>query len=143
MKIVICSSLDFTNEIKEIAKKLVQKGHEVVIPLTSKKILNGEITLEQIRKEKESGEIVKRAIKDNVIKYYFEKIKEADAILVLNFEKKGIQNYIGGNVFLEMGFAHVLGKKIFLLNDIPEVPYKNEIKIMQPIILKGDLSKIK
>jgi predicted RNA-binding protein with PUA domain len=41
-----------------------------------------------------------------------------------------------------MGFAHVLGKKIFLLNDIPEISYKDEIKMMQPIILEGELSKI-
>ncbi len=142
MKIVICSSLDFTYEIKEIANKLKERGHEVVVPKTSGMILNGELSLEQIKKEKENGEIVKRAIKHDVIKLHFNKIKEADAILVLNLDKKSIKNYIGGNVFLEMGFAHVLNKKIFLLNDIPDMHYKTEIKTMQPIIINGDLDKI-
>lgn len=41
-----------------------------------------------------------------------------------------------------MAFAHVLDKKIFLLNPIPEIPYKDEIVAMQPIILDGDLAKI-
>ena len=143
MKIVICSSLDFTYQIKEIAGELEKKGHQVVVPKTSKMILNGEIGLEQIKKEKENREIQKRAIEYDVIRLYFDEIKNADAVLILNLDKKGIKNYIGGNVFLEMGFAHVLNKKMFLLNDIPDMHYKTEIRVMQPIILNGDLDKIK
>lgn len=77
-----------------------------------------------------------------MIKRYFQLIKESDGILVCNFEKNGIKNYIGGNTFLEMGLAYVLDKKIFLLNPIPEVNYKDEILAMEPIILNGDLEKI-
>lgn len=142
MKIAICLSLDFTNQISDIKNQLTQKGHEIVVPMTAGMILRGDVTLEQIMKEKESGIIPERMIKQDVIKYYFEKIKEVDAILVLNFEKKGIKGYIGGNTLLEMGFAHVLNKKIFILNDIPDISYKHEIKAMQPIILNGDLTKI-
>jgi len=142
MKIVICSSLDFTYEVKEISEKLKEKGHEVVIPKTSGDILNGEVGFEQIMKEKENGEICKRAIKLDVIRKYFEEIKKADAVLALNLDKKGIKNYIGANVFLEMGFAHVLGKKTFLFNDIPDMFHKDEIEIMQPIVINGDLDKI-
>jgi hypothetical protein len=44
---------------------------------------------------------------------------------------------------MEMGMAYVNKKKIFLLNDIPsEVPYIDEIKAMDPICLKGNLSAI-
>jgi hypothetical protein len=58
-------------------------------------------------------------------------------------DKNGIKNYIGGNTFLEMGFAHVLNQKIFLLNPIPEIPfYKTEIEAMRPVVLNGDLAKI-
>ena len=57
-------------------------------------------------------------------------------------EKNNIKNYIGGNSFLEMGFAHILNKKIFILNDIPEMIYTDEIEAMQPIALRGDLTKI-
>jgi len=63
--------------------------------------------------------------------------------LVANYNKREIQNYIGGNSFLEMGFAHILRKKIFLLNEIPEMIYSDEIKAMQPIILNGILSDVK
>jgi len=43
-----------------------------------------------------------------------------------------------------MGFAHVLNKPIYLLNDLPDSDYLlEEIKAMEPTILYGDLNKIK
>ncbi|MEA1993086.1 MAG: hypothetical protein U9N35_01635 [Euryarchaeota archaeon] len=140
MKIAICASLEFTHKISEIAEKLEEQDHEVIIPKTAELILEGELRLEKIKEEKDTGTIVKRAKRLDVIRHYFKKIRETDAVLVLNYDKQGTKNYIGGNVFLEMGFAHVLNKKIFLLNGIPKVPYKDEIEVMDPIILHGELS---
>jgi len=43
---------------------------------------------------------------------------------------------------MEIGFAHVLDQKIFLLNPIPEIPfYKTEIGAVKPVILNGDLGR--
>lgn len=142
MKIAICGSLDFTYKIQKLAEKLKQMGHQVTIPISSQKIIKGEITLETIIKEKEENSLFKRAIEYNVIHKYWEIIKKSDAILVANYDKNNIKNYIGGNTFLEIGFAHVLNKPIYLLNDIPQMPYTSEIKTMQPIIIKNNLSKI-
>lgn len=139
MKLVICCSIQFTQQVKEISEQLKSKGLEVEIPLTCQRIIDGELTLADYELESEKSE---RKIKDDVIKCYFNKIKQADAILVLNYEKKGISGYIGGNTFLEMGFAHVLGKPIFLMNVIPDISYRDEIEAMQPIILNEDISKI-
>lgn len=77
-----------------------------------------------------------------MIKRYYKIIQNADAVLVLNFDKNDIKNYIGGNTFLEMGFAYVLNKPIYLLNPVPDMIYTDEIKAMQPKILNGDLGKI-
>ena len=148
MKIVICGSIDFTPQIKNAADKLNELGHDVEIPLTSRRIIEGELTLEEFQREKlDKGDGAFRAnalrkIKDDVIRYYFGLIKEADAILVLNLEKRGVPGYIGGNTFLEMGFAHVLRKKIYLYHDIPELPYADEIRAMQSLVIMGDLAKI-
>ena len=71
------------------------------------------------------------------------KIKNSDAVLVVNLEKKEIKNYIGGNTFLEMGFALAYGKKIYLLNPVPDVSYKDEITGMLPIIINNNLRSIK
>jgi hypothetical protein len=144
MKIVICSSIDFTYEIKGISDKLVERGHVTELPLTSERILKGELTMEEFKTEKQkSGDGAFRKIKDDVIRKYYEKIKNADAIPVANYDKKGIANYIGGNTFLEMGFAHVLNKKIYVLNDIPEISYKDEILAMNPILLNGNIEDLK
>jgi hypothetical protein len=142
MKIAICSSLDFIDEIKDTADKLTSLGHEVALPQTAEKIYKGEATYEQVMEEKKTGEFANRGIRQDSLKYYFGKINEADAILVLNPEKKNIKGYIGGAVFLEMGFAHVSGKKIFLLDEVPELSYTDEIRMMQPVVINGDLSKI-
>lgn len=143
MHIVICSSIDFTYEVKRVARVLLDMGHTVDIPLTCKRIIQGELTLDEYLQEKErGGESARRKINDDVIKRYYTKIKNSDAILVLNEAKKGIPNYIGGNTFLEMGFAHVLGKTIFLYNDIPDMFYSDELLAMRPVVLNGDVSLI-
>ncbi|KKQ04336.1 MAG: hypothetical protein US15_C0059G0009, partial [Candidatus Moranbacteria bacterium GW2011_GWF1_36_4] len=66
-------------------------------------------------------------IENDYIKYHYNKIVESDAVLVLNFDKNGVKNYVGGNTLMELGFAYVHNKKIFLLNPIPEMAYKDEI----------------
>lgn len=82
--------------------------------------------------------------KDLINKHYRE-VGTSDAILVINKDKNGIKNYIGGNSFLEMGFAYVLGKKIYVLNPLPEklLIFYQELVAMRPIVLDGDLTKIK
>jgi hypothetical protein len=142
MKIAICGSLDFTHEIKKLADELATKGYEVEIPLTSRRILDGETTVEQIKSEKEQGTFSDRAIKFDSIREYWSIIQDADAILVANYDKKGIENYIGGNSFLEMGFAHVLDKAIYLLHGIPDMIYSDELKAMQPVLLNGDIDTL-
>ncbi len=159
MKLTICSSLDFVDRIREVSGKLREMGHTVLLPATAEIVIDGKLTQEDIIKEKQSGEIVNRMVKYDAIKAHCEKIKNSDGILVLNFDKKVetgsknfyrepvsnsflIKNYIGGAVFLEIGFAHVFGKKIFLLNPVPDVGYKDEILAMEPVVLDGNLDEI-
>jgi hypothetical protein len=65
-----------------------------------------------------------------------------DSVLVLNFEKNGQTNYIGGATFLEMYDAFRLGKKIYMFNNIPEGILKDEIIGFNPILINGDLNNI-
>lgn len=147
MKIAICGSIEIADKMKLIIEELEKKGYELEIPYYVKKIILGEVDLAEYKmtKEKEGGDANFRKVADeDLIKRHFENIKKCDAILVLNLEKNSIANYIGGNTFLEMGFAHVLNKKIFLMNGIPEIKnYKDEIVAMNPIILNGDLEGLK
>lgn len=81
-------------------------------------------------------------IEFDFIREHFRKIELADAILILNYKKKGIAGYIGGNTFLEMGYAFGLGKKVYLLYRVPEMDYKTEMHAIQPVVIEGDLSQI-
>jgi hypothetical protein len=131
MKIVVCGSMVFAQDMCNLKKKLVEEGHEVVVPSEIHRYLG---------EDKPDNKLEK--IELNVIKNYFEEIKNNDAILVLNKDKNGVRNYTGGNSLIEMAFAYVLGKKIFLFNPIPKMGYSDEIEAMQPIILNGNLNKI-
>lgn len=142
MIICIIASLDFTPQILDISDKLTKYGHTAMIPPTSDMIRRGEISIDDIFREKASGDIVTRTIRQDSIRSAFDRIKDSDAVLVLNYKKNGIEYYIGGNTFLEIGFAYVLKKKIFLLNPVLKLGYEHEILEMKPVVLHGDLSNI-
>lgn len=77
--------------------------------------------------------------KSILIHAHVDKINVSDAVLIYNISLDDRENYIGANTFLEMGFAFAFGKKIYLLNDIPNQPNTDEIAGMLPICLKGHL----
>ncbi|NQT49732.1 hypothetical protein HQ571_03505 [Candidatus Kuenenbacteria bacterium] len=145
MKLVICASINFTNEIKQAADELTAMGHVVEIPKYTQKILAGDLSLEEFVAVKEAqGDLeYRQKSEEDLIKKHHRLIKEADAILVLNIDKKGIKNYIGANTFLEIGFAHVLDKKIFLFNEIPDMMHRDEVLAIEPVVLNGNLDLIK
>jgi len=144
MKIIICASISSTKKTKEINDQLKNLGHTTEVPYTSNKIINGDYTLKEylIEVKKNGDNNLRNLAETDLIKQYYNFIKDSDAILVLNIDKNGIKNYIGGNVLMEIGFAYVLDKKIYFYNDIPVMQYSDELKAMQPIIINGDLSKI-
>ena len=137
MKIILCGSISAAEEILAVRDKLLKVGHEVEIPEGVKRI--------ELRQRTVVSEAEKASdkIKYDLIRGYYEKMKAYDTALIVNVEKKGIKGYIGGNTFIEMAFAHVLNKKLFCLNELPDLSYASEILAMQPVILNGDLSKLK
>lgn len=135
MTIAICGSITFYETMLSIEAKLKNLGHtEVFVPedFRHTEMYSNDVSVTDARLK----------IEFNLIKKHWEKIKKADCILVVNNDKSGIKGYIGGNTFLEMGFAFVLGKKIFLLNPVPIMPYTSEIVAMQPIVINGELERI-
>lgn len=145
MKITILASISATPKVKEIRDNLKEMGHEVEIPWMSQRIIDGKNSIEDFLKEKEkNGDIAFRnQAEEDLIKRYYKKIKDSDAVFVINIDKDKTKNYIGGNVLIEIAFAYILDKYIFLLNPIPDLNYKDEIIAMKSIIVKGDLNKIK
>ncbi len=127
----------FTEKMLETKEILEKSGHQATLSSFAPHYIG------KSAEEKEALAIYHKNEQDAMRQFWAE-IKKSDAILVLNYEKRGIKNYIGGNTLMEIGFAHVLHKKIFLLNPIPEIEYyKSEIEAVRPMIINGDLSQIK
>ena len=136
MRIIICGSISAADEIALAKQRLEDRGHEVEIPEGVKNIeLRGrtEVSIEEKAEDK---------IKHDLIRGYFEKIKSCDVLLIVNPEKRGVEGYIGANTLIEMAFGHVLRKKLYVLNPLPDLPYTAEILAMQPLVINGDLSKL-
>jgi nucleoside 2-deoxyribosyltransferase len=132
MKITICASMSFSKEILETKKKLEELGNEVIIPKNTQKFVDGQVSVED-KWEK---------IEVDPLRVYFKEIKNSDAILVLNYAKKNIEGYVGANTLIEMAFAYVSYKPIYLLNKIPKLDYTDEIECMKPIVINEDFKKI-
>lgn len=140
MKITLCGSIRFADKIIENYNKLKDLGHEPMVHEEMFNIADGSAKkiLEGVAKDHSQ---VKREY--DFIKWWHNCIKRGDAILVCNYDKNGIKDYVGGNTLMEIGFAHVNDKKIYILNPIPEnVSYVDEIKAMVNVVLDGDLTRI-
>lgn len=146
MKITICGSMAMIDQMHEIGDKLENLGHQIRIPEIEIKDPSGKILDQKeydlIRKtatvhDSWIWEINREAMRD-----HFVKITWSDAILVPNYSKNGIDGYIGPNTLMEMGLALFLNKKIYLLHPIPNIPSREEILGINPVILNEDLSKI-
>jgi 3-dehydroquinate synthase class II len=137
MKIGIVGSMQFVEKMLQIRDYLITCGHDAFTTDLHKNLIG---------KSDEEIEKIKLYQKNNMdaIRVFWRAMQGADAILVLNYDKNNIKNYVGGNSLMEIAFAHVLNQKIFLLNPIPDIPYyKTEIEAMKPIVINGDLSLIK
>ena len=137
MKIGIIGSMQFTDKMLEVKDELQALGHEAFLT---------DLHKDMVGKTDEEIEEIKLHQKNNMdaIREFWNAMQGADAVLVLNYDKNGIENYIGANTLMEMGFAHVLGQKIFMLNPIPDMPYcRSEIEAVKPVVINGDLEKIK
>ena len=135
MKVCVCCSLSFTDKVKGIAKELEKLGHEVLLP-------NG-VMIDAVHKPDFDPVAAKHDNGYDAIREHFKKIKDSDAVLVCNYAKNDVENYIGANTFLEMGFAYYIGKPIFTVNPLPNYKYTNdEILSFGVKNLNNDLTKL-
>jgi len=133
MRITICGSVAFINEMNQAKAQLEKGGHTVYVPVSAER-----------NQTKDFWEKMKAAdirqfisIKTGRMRGHFDIIKSSDAILVLNYDKDGKKNYIGPNTLMEMAVAFEHGKKIFILNPLPDFAGE-ELMAMSPVCLNGD-----
>jgi len=130
--LIICGSMKFYDSMKRIKKELAELGIYTVIP-------EDETYLPENITENEFNDF-----KRKVSQRYLKKIRHKGtlAILVLNEQKNGIENYIGGNTLVEIAMAFTWGRKIFVYNDFYQ-PYADELNAWKCVPIKKDLSVIR
>lgn len=141
--IAICSSANFYRQAVSAQVELEKLGYKVIIPATAEKMkISGDYDVAHVKTWFENDEDYHK--KSALIRSHFSEIETTESILVLNYEKHGVPNYIGGNVLMEMAIAFYLKKPIYILNEVPEESsFKEEIKGMEPIILHGQLDGLR
>lgn len=135
MKIFIICSKHMYHKVLPVKDALESQGHIITVPNSFDAPMKEE-EMKLISKEEHI------AWKSARLWEQVKKVKSNDAVLVLNYEKKDVPNYIGGATFLEIAHAFYNNKKIFLLNPIPKNIFTDELTAMNPTVLNGDLSKI-
>lgn len=134
MKIFLICSKFFYDRLPEYKRCLEILGHEVELP-------NCHDCPETEAKYRGTPEHY--LFKQEMYRRSEEVVKNVDAVLVLNFDKNGQENYVGGATFLEIYDAFRMNKKIYFINEIPNNMLKDELIGFNPIIIKEDFSKIK
>lgn len=128
MKILIHASLDFKEDIL-YARSIIEKSAGLSVELPD--LQRYQHIRDELGDEQQFNKIKHKLSRQNV-----NLVEKCDCLLILNPTHRGIENYIGGNSFLEMAIAFYLKKPIFLLNDVPQqMSYTEEIKSFYPIIV--------
>ncbi len=140
--ITICASCHFYRQAVDVQEQLQKLGYEVVVPsLATAMKESGDFEVSHYKTwYGDANDYHKKA---QLMHGHFDKITDGDAILVLNYEKHGKQNYIGPNVLMEMALAFHQNKPIFVINELPDdTPFEEELKGIGAIVLSGELTNL-
>ena len=153
MKITVCGSIAFYTQMESVRDQLKQIGHEAKIPElalevpeefgSGKNVYFGKYVEDNGGIDAFAPDHALWSLKEGAIRDHFEKIEWSDGILVSNYEKRGVDGYVGGNTLMEIALAFYLRKPIYILNPVSSsLSYKQEILGMKPICINGNLEAI-
>lgn len=131
--IALCGSMTHRKEMIKLIAELRLEGYSVSTP---------DFEGEPVNYDAMKDDIEVTNIKGRFIRRHFANISRAKCILVANYEKNGIEGYVGGNTLIEMCAAFLYNKPIYVLNPISKQKNYEEILGLEPIVITGDLSKI-
>lgn len=128
--IIICGSIVFRKKILDLKARLSEKNVPCVVPEDENKYNNSKSQIHPDLKRLLSQKYF-RLIRD----------KRTKAILVANYTKHNIKNYIGPNVFAEIVTAVGWSRKVFLLFDYPD-DKREELVAWKVIPLHNNIDKL-
>ena len=130
-RVVICGSMSFYGEMLRIQDELLEQDVKSITPDAEDEI-RPTLTLDQFEK-----------FKRRVSYAYLRKIRDPRtyALLAVNPDKYGIEHYIGPNTFAEIAVAFAQSKRIYVLQDFPEM-YQDELQAWGASQLFGSLNEL-
>lgn len=109
MKVVICGSRKFHDEIREAGRKLKEEGYIVLEPILNKNTAINELPSD-----------LKKYAFLGLDYHHFEAIRKAEVCFIFN---KG--GYVGNSVTMEIGYAASCGIPIYALEEDASEPCRN------------------
>jgi hypothetical protein len=130
VRISICGSMTFIDQMEALASSLRERGLSVATPVRE----------ERDQAWSELGLDAAVRAKARYVTGYLEEIRVSDLVLVANYDKAGIAGYVGPNALIEAAFARALGKPAVFLHRPGPQPCQLEAMAMMTTCLDGDLS---
>ena len=124
--------MDFFDEMASIAETLRGHGVEALLPVAEEGKVDYRVG--------EDAELAR--VKQIFIDAHLKKIRESEAILVANFDKRGVSGYVGANTLMEAAFAYALQKRIYVLHAIGEQACRPEMLGLRPVVLDGAVNAL-
>jgi hypothetical protein len=123
--VVVCGSMKNLDLMTKIGAALKQSGLDVITP----------------EPDERSG--VSTATKRAASRRHMGHIRHrrTAAVLVVNVDRPGANNYVGPNSFAEIGVAFADDRRVFLLQGMPEC-YEDELVAWGVECLNGDLPRL-
>ncbi len=124
--------MTFIDQMESLAADLYKANYEVTTPIREEPSTNWDAL----------SKAETFALKKRYIDEHLSKIKQADLVLLANYNKNGVQGYIGANSLMEAAFAYALGIKVAYLEQPGEQPCRLEALSISQTIVGEDLSCI-
>lgn len=127
--------MTYAKKMKEAKETLEKMGYEVYVPLDTEHCIADPSKKVDVQFMKELG----------VGRGDAELVAKSDVFLILNYSKHGTEGYIGPGAYRDLSVAWWLKKKVFFLfpYDENQNNHKYEMMGFEPVILDGDINKIK
>jgi hypothetical protein len=129
--VTICASMAHQSDWLDIADNLRSRGLSVAIPEISEPVAWADLSDDDVA-----------ARKGRFVRQHLALISASRSILVCNYAKNEIDNYVGANTLMEMTAAYIWNIPIFLLNGTPMTSNRDEVLAMRPVFLHGNIDTL-
>ena len=126
-KVALAGSIQFLRKMSLLRNELAAHGLDSELPLS--------VPLDTIDPVGQRARLAKR---------FMDIVGRADlaALLIVNSERDGMRHYVGASTFSEAAVAFSKSKPIYLLEDLPQGLFREELMSFGAIPLNGDLSSL-